>query len=315
MNLKCTSAAMKEIGILLLISLVTILKVNAQSIPELQSYMNAVRTGTTQPLPVSVLADAQNAEKILQALQPYYADSLSTVRSKAYNVAARLGQKTQQPEARQLAVTHLIEGVKDKDTGISGNASDALAGFEIEDFNASHKGKVAALLGQEIPHKDQLVKVIGYLNIKEAQATLKQLAQPGINHKTRWAAYLALARMGEQQELQYIVKTIAAMPLNDDVVYEMVPDLIYTRQKTAFDYLFTIINSDEPSCTSADPDASANILCGYRTMEYIAPYIKDFPLLVEEDELVVDDYKQALREVRTWYAKRQGNYEIVKKGF
>ena len=306
---------MKRIGVLILISLVTVFNVNAQSIPELQAYMSAVRTGTTQPLPGSVLADTRNSEKILQALQPYYADSLPSVRAKAYNMAERVGQKAQEGATRQLAVKQLINAINDNDTGISGNASEALSGFAKEDFNASHRSEIAALLKQEIPHKDQLVKLAGYLNIKEAQTTIKQLAQPGNNRKTRWAAYLALARMGEQQELQYIVKTIAAMPLNDDVVYEMVPDLIYTRQKTAFDYLFTIINNDGPSCSSADPDASANMLCGYRTMEYIAPYIKGFPLPVEEGELVVDDYKQALETVRSWYAKMQGDYEILNIAF
>lgn len=306
---------MKKIGILLLIFLVAIFKVDAQSIPELQSYMTAVRTGTTKPLPVSVLADAQNAEKILQALQPYYVDSLPAVRYKAYNIAARLGQKTQQPNARQLAVKHLIGAIKDKDTGISGNASEALAGFAIEDFNASHKRDIIALIGQEVSHKHQLIKVAGYLDLKEAQPTLKQLTQPGNNRKTRWAAYLALARMGEEKELQYVVKTIAEMPLNDDVVYEMVTDLIYTRQKIAFDYLFTIVNSDQPSCTSADPDASAKILCGYRTMEYMAPYIKDLPLPVEYGELLVDNYEEALRELRAWHTQHSGDYEIIKKGF
>src|SRR5690606_24206900 len=124
LKLKCTSAAMKEIGILLLISLVTLLKVDAQSIPDLQAYMSAVRTGTTQALPASVLADTQNAEKILQTLQPYYADSLPTVRAKAYSITARLGQKATQSAARQLAVTHLIGAINDNDTGISGNASE-----------------------------------------------------------------------------------------------------------------------------------------------------------------------------------------------
>ena len=306
---------MKKKGIVIILFLVAVFTVNAQSIVDLQSYMMAVRTGTTQPLPASVLADTQNIEKILQALQPYYADSLPTVRAKAYNITARLGQKTQQPGTRQLVVTQLINAITDKDTGIGGNASDALAEFVTEDFNASHKAKIVALLTQQISHKDQLVKVAGYLNLREAQPTLKQLVQPGNDRKARWAAYLALARMGEQKELQYVVKTIAAMPLNDDVVYEMVPDLIYTRQKPAFDYLFTIINSDKASCTSADPDANDNILCGYRTMEYIAPYIKNFPLPVEEGELVVDDYEQALKEVRAWYVQHPDDYEIDNEGF
>lgn len=306
---------MKKKRLSILLFFVTLFTVDAQSVSELQAYMLKVRAGTTEPLPTSILQDDQNVESILKSLTSYYTDSLPLVRAKAYNITARLGQKTQQPEARRLAVTSLINAIKDKDTGISGNASEALAGFDVEDFTHSHKAEITDLLKAEIPHKGQLIKVAGYLDIKEAQTTLKQLAQPGNDRKIRWAAYLALARMGEQQELQYVVKTVAAMPLNDDVVYEMVPDLIYTRQKAAFDYLFTIINSDVAGCFSADPDASANILCGYRTMEYLAPYISNFPLPIEGGELAIDDYEQALHDLRTWHAQHQNDYEIMKEGF
>lgn len=288
---------------------------NAQSLEDLQVYMEAVRSGTSQPLPATVLNDAQNAETILQALKPYYADTVNNVRAKAYDIAHRVGQKSQQTAARQLAVAQLVNGVKDKDTGISGNASQALTDFEKEDFNQAHKNEITELLGQQIPHKDQLIKVAGYINLMEALTILKQLSKPGNSRKARWAAYLALARMGEQEELEYVVKTVSSLSVNDDVVYEMVPDLIYTRQKLAFDYLFTIIASNKASCTSADPDASAHILCGYRTMEYIAPYINNFPLPVVDGELMVDDYVQALQELRAWYVLHQGDYEIIKEGF
>ena len=104
---------------------------------------------------------------------------------------------------------------------------------------------------------------------------------------------------------------IKQQPLNDDVVYELLPDLVYTRQKDALDYLVAIIQSDEKRCQSADPEAEQNIRCGYRVLELLAPVIADFPLTLDESgDLAVSDYPQALEEARRWLTEHE-DYKIV----
>jgi hypothetical protein len=107
--------------------------------------------------------------------------------------------------------------------------------------------------------------------------------------------------MGDKQNIQFITERLTQASVNDDFVYEVVPDLIYTRQPEIFEYLEQIILSNAQNCSSANPDAETNILCGYRVMEYLAPVIEDFPLPTDEyGELMVDDYPEALEELRNW---------------
>ncbi|UII27533.1 hypothetical protein LVD15_03620 [Fulvivirga maritima] len=126
---------------------------------------------------------------------------------------------------------------------------------------------------------------------------------------------LALSRMGDEASAQKIIGILENLPVNDNLVYELVPDLVYTRNKTAFDYLFTIINSNENNCTSADPDNEAAILCGYRVMEYLAPHLTAQPLPAEDGELAVDNYEQALQELRAWYTVNKSDYGISDEGY
>ena len=58
-------------------------------------------------------------------------------------------------------------------------------------------------------------------------------------------------------------------------------------------------------------DRNTRILCGYRLLEYIAYTIVDFPIVVDEDqEAQIDDYEQALLDVRSWFSQNP-KYELV----
>ena len=134
---------------------------------------------------------------------------------------------------------------------------------------------------------------------------------PSLSARDQWAAQLALARLGDPEALATVLTRVKQEPVNDDVVYELLPDLVYTRQKAALDYLVTIIQSDEKNCQSADPEAEQSILCGYRVLELLPPVIQNFPLTVDESgDLAVSDYPSALQQAREWL-KENDDYQIV----
>ena len=141
-------------------------------------------------------------------------------------------------------------------------------------------------------------------------STLRSLL-PSLSGRDRWTAQLALARLGDQEALATVLARAKQQPVNDDVVYELLPDLVYTRQKAAIDYLVTIVHSEEKNCQSADPEAEQRILCGYRVLELLAPVIQDFPLTVDASgDLAVRDYPKALEEARRWL-KEHADYQIT----
>ena len=116
--------------------------------------------------------------------------------------------------------------------------------------------------------------------------------------------------MDHQEAIDYLVSKLQTAPVGDDFVYDIVPDLIYTRQQPVFEFIEGIINSEELNCQSADPDSNAKILCGYRVLEYIAYAIDNFPIAVDDYGVaIINDYESALAEVRKWFADNP-NYQL-----
>jgi hypothetical protein len=273
------------------------------SVRDIEEYMVKVRTSSYATLPVSVWQDAKNEAKILKVLAPYYSDTATIVRQKAFYIAKRIGQKSKDASVQRTAIDATVRALKEKDTGVVGNAIDALTGFNKNNFSVSAKDSIATLIKPGTPHLDKLLKLAGFLDLKSTIAQIRDIIISPAPVNAKWAARLALARMGDEEAIQWIVNKLNSANVNDDFVYDAVPDLVYTRQSRIFEFLEGIINSDEQNCHTADPDSEKKILCGYRVMEQIAPAIANFPVkITESGDVDVSEYATALQRVRTWFA-------------
>ncbi len=272
----------------------------------LVTHLESIRQGSHAAVPQTMLADTANAAALLPALATYQNDTLAAVRSRAYNIAKRIGQRSRNPTVRQIATAQLTRGIADPDAGISGNNSDALTGFRQTDFSAATRTQLVNYLQPGTPHLDQVAMLAGFVSGESAPAALQSLLTAKVSATTRWAIRLALARTGDEVAINYVLDKLNAAPVNDALVYDIVPGLVYTRQPAIFRYLETLVMSDEPNCQSADPDSQQRIRCGYRVMEALAPALTDFPVAVDAySELLTDDYEQSLREVRAWLRGRE----------
>ncbi len=273
----------------------------------LTTYLESVRQGSYASVPSAVLNDTARASELLQTLSAYQNDTLTVVRSRAYNIVQRIGLRSNDPAVRQAATDQLAQGIADADAGVSGNASQALTYFRRADFTPATQARLVDRLQISTPHLDQVARLVGFVQPLGSEAALQRLLAEKVNPSTRWAIRLALARLGDATATDYILNKLAAAPVNDALVYDIVPGLVYTRQPAVFDYLKTLIMSDERRCQSADPDSGQNIRCGYRVMEAVAPALKGFPIAVDAyGELLTDDYEQALQQVRAWWNEQQG---------
>ena len=164
--------------------------------------------------------------------------------------------------------------------------------------------------------EDQVLTA-GYLQLRETMSTLQNIGNERTTPRTiRWAAYKALARMGDETALAFLISQVERNGMNDDVVAILVPDLIYTQQRQAFDVLIEALYDDTPLCLSSNPDNEVAILCGYRIMEMLAPVIKDFPLELEASgDIKTDSYERSLQELRRWFEQRRTTYEILTEEF
>jgi hypothetical protein len=121
-----------------------------------------------------------------------------------------------------------------------------------------------------------------------------------------------MARMNEPEAVEKVIKQIKLIEPNDDVVYELYPKLAYIRKRAAFDVLFDAILSDEKNCLSANPDNEVPIVCAFRVLAYVAPYIEGFTIKTDEyGEPVLENYDADLAKAREWIKTNRENYTLI----
>lgn len=292
--------------------------IQAQSTAALiNQVMTQAREGGYQRLDERALSDSTRTQEVLATLLPYYSDTVVAVRAKAYRVLRKVGLVTSTPAYRQLAVNQLLQGATDPNSGIAGIATASLTYFTRPDFDSSAQNRLRTLLQAKPHYFDRILLLVGFVNLNDQISTIsgRLAVDTLLNRQSKWASHLALARLGVASEIGYVVDKVKNIPLNDDVVYELLPDLAYTRQPAAIDYLFEVVHSENVSCESADPESTKKILCGYRVLELLAPIIAEFPYQIDDSgDLVVSDYREALASVRTWHQKNP-NYTIIENTY
>lgn len=310
----------KKIIITALVVLSCLTSLSAQSAKKLDStikeYMSAVKNETDKPDVSEIFQREKNLKPVLNSLKEFHADSTYKVRLEAYKLTYKLGLISTELETRQAAVSALVGGVRDKNRSIQGWSVQHISVYNREDFTSETKGQITQAISTNPQNLPELIKVAGYLNIPEAKGGIENIALTSSNTSDKLAAYLALARMGQADYSAKTTSIIRRQALNNNVVYELVPALIYTRQKQCIDYAIEILYVDEKNCGSSNPDNPTKILCAYRVMEYLAPVIKDFPFgLKTSGDIDADNYKTALIETREWFLKMGSTYEIIDNSF
>ncbi len=256
---------------------------------------------------------SSNSLDAFYAINRFTTDSSVNVRQDAYKLLGFLGQRTANEEVRSRCAKQLVIGMRDKDSGIVGNVIDLLTSFGVKDFDKESLRELITLLNEKIPHYDRLVKLVGYLKIEESVSPMKQLLSEGkCTNNIRWSLYLALARIGDEDAIDYCMRKVKSAKVNSNLVYEVFPDLVYIRQKEAFNYLFDIIQSDSKDCSSPNPDSDVKIICAYRVIGLVAPYIVDFP--VKSDQyggISTDITAEVQTKVRNWIASNREAYLLI----
>ena len=310
----------KKIILLIGCLLLTGISIFGQSLTqELSQTMLQVRQGQyfKGTAPFRKIIEA-NPASIIKEAQPYLADTLSNVRSFAYELIHASGKTSNEKEVRQAAVLNLVPGCKDKGAGIPGKTGKYLQQYGRDDFSAAAKDSISAIIKHGTDYLENVLLVAGYLNLANTMADIRVVfTNPRQNDKTKWAGHLALSRMGDEAETSYCIRVMQARPMNNAIIYNMAPGLIYTHQKAACDYLVTILNSNDKNCLSPNPDNGGQIVCGYRVMEFLAPVIVDFPLQTIDglNQIKTNNYETALETTRAWFKTKAGNYSIKTDAF
>lgn len=288
----------------------------AQSSTELSTYFNKIRAhenASVEPL----IKSLRNDPKAFSEIRPYTQDSLTEVRAAAFSLVAQLGQQSSTSTTRKEAVALTLLGWKDKDAGINSLVGSELSRFVRSDFNNASKDSLRRLVRKMPPHYGKLVKLCGYLTMTDLLSTFRSQLQSGAiaDNDDKWACWLALCRLGDQTAMSYVMARVRKPGVNSDVVNNVLPDLIYTRQPTAIAYLVEIVHSDSYRCELSNPRTTGQTLCAYKVMEYLALIVEDFPVKLDTaGNIESKDYPKALAQTREWF-KNNKTYKIKSDKF
>ncbi|MGM0582012.1 MAG: HEAT repeat domain-containing protein [Bacteroidota bacterium] len=276
----------------------------------LNQYLQEAKNGSYATAPKSLFDQENDFNSLLSELENYQSDSTARIRSKAYNLSSRFAQISEDEAVKQKAIGQQIKALNDEDRGIAGNAIEAMTNFKNTVFKESQKSRILSHLNSGTSHFNEFVKLIGFLQIKSAIPKLESLLVERKSAVTRWNIRLALARMGDDTAIDYISNRLQKAPINDAFAYDIAPGLVYTRQHKIFEFLEAQFQSDETNCSVANPDSNQKITCAYRIMEALPHAIEDFPIPTDEfGELMVDDYENALQDLRNWFEENE-TYEF-----
>jgi len=195
-------------------------------------------------------------------------------------------------------------------------ALDYLTNYFQADFTLVAKDSVRNLFKKRTPHFDQLLKLVGFLSLTDLTEEVRLFTKPGAGSQSiRWSALVSLTRMGDFDAANEMMRRVKKLPVNDDIIYKLFPDLAYSRNPEAINYMIEGMRSDEKNCLSADAEKEEPIPCGYRIMEQLAPVIENYPLTLDASgDIKTKDYVAALKTVREWFVKhpdfkiRQDNF-------
>jgi hypothetical protein len=275
----------------------------------LKLYFDDVRAGKYPAIP-KTLSFPENAKRTLTLVEPYTQDTVSSVRYKAYSVVHVTGNSSRQPTIRETAVTQLVNACKDKDAGIVGQALSYLTSYNAIDFTTKAKGEIRNLFNQKPAHFDQLIKLVGFLELADMVEVIRPYTLPGNAQSIRWAAIVSLARLNDPLGADEMMRRAKKLPVNDDLIYKIFPDLAYSRYPAAINYMIEVMGRDDKDCLSADAEKEAPIVCGYRIMEQLATVVESYPVQLDASgDIKSKDYVAALATVREWFAKHT-DYKI-----
>ncbi len=271
---------------------------------QVTQYLQQLQQQQAVSPPALPVLKEDEAKQLLITLSAYRTDSLQEVRQAAYVFTHELGLRTGSIVVKTQAVGQLMRGLQDNDPGLQQWVAGKLKQYPKSSFNQESKDLLEQAIRQQKATLAALVLVAGYLELMPIAPFMMHLLQfqsATLNVIEKWNLHLALARMGEPKAIAYCVRKVEQFPVNDEVVYELLPGLAYIRQPESFAYLQEQLWNEDQNCSVADPESSGQISCAYRILELITPYIQDFPIqLSAGGDVETQDYTAALHAAKEW---------------
>ncbi len=236
----------------------------------------------------------------------------SNIRYLLFNLIYQVGFQSTNSDVRERAVYLLIDnGLADAEQSLIGRNIELLSEFPSSDFSQQSRARLAAVVMNSKSYVTDLIRLSGQIKLTSLTTFFEQRLATTKNTKEIWPLHCALARMHDITQKAYCFNRVKRMGINDQVIQYAIPDLLYTQNKDAIDYLLETILVDNMNCSSFNPDSSEMVNCAYRLIELVAPFVNNFPVKVgASGDLEVASYEKALVDVRQWIVANKTTYQV-----
>jgi hypothetical protein len=214
--------------------------------------------------------------------------------------------------ANQVVYFLVDRGLSDSNIGNRKSVCTFLNGYNARFFTPPAKNMIASYAIDGDAPFEEITCLTARLGLTDLVPHYRHLLISNkLTPEKEWTIKIALGRLGDAEAADWCIDQVRRMGMNDLVVNELVPDLVFMSYKPAIDFLLQIIMEDEKNCSSPNPDSNVKINCAYRLIEFVAPVIVDFPVSVDEEgELLTNDYNEALEQVRLWIEDISFDYSL-----
>jgi len=243
-------------------------------------------------------------DDIINALNIYRNSNSKNERFIVQSIAYKLFLNNDSDLVRKYTVDMLIDDFTFNEALIRQQASKKLLYFNKYDFNNSHKEKVKFYLEDAPVHG--LIPVLGVMHFEESKPYLLDIISKGDKSlkakdwftSNAWMAHLALARMGEKENVQYCIDRFYAETNKINKITRLLKDMAYIQNKRTMDILVKVANS-EKRLPSTKGGRHGALYAGY-AIEQILKSVKNPPI-----KPVGSGYtKDQIDLVRDWCSKR-----------
>ena len=211
----------------------------------------------------------------------------------------------------QESLTSSLSEIATSNKKLASSAMKAMRFFKRQDFSADTKENILQVISFNDLARIEAIEMIGFIGNTEDIFYLKGIGSfISLGKKEKYKILLALVRLGDPESINEYVNEISQRTINDQLVYSILSDMLYTRNKQVFDFLLLDTQHSNTLCYSANNDSQEKIHCAYRILEEISPFILNFPIQVDLSGSIVGDYEMALEKVRNWVVESRLEYSI-----
>lgn len=259
----------------------------------------------TKNLPDSLFLEP-NLEKTIKEILPFFKDTSLNIALNVVPIYVRACKAYSKSDIRKEAVKRLIKLSID---GI--DCLNYLKGFYVNDFDDEAKEKIANHILSSKVNKDWML-ISGFLKIEKLMAHYRKIAFSQQESPTyRWNTMLAMARMNDEGAINELIRVQNIQSFNDDFIYEILPDLLYTKNKKIYSALLEKTKQSDEKCDSPNPNSENSTPCICLALPAFSASIIDFPIKVNASgDIMERNCNLAIQKFNNWYGK---SFEIEER--